>query len=181
MKALSILVLIAVAALIACNLPVAKGRNGASFTNAVAYNNYIVERQTEVVNRILAISEASEKNMDSTEQLLHTAVQTADSFLLDVKALSAYKGDSTFRNSAISMLTFYHQMLEKDFPLALAIQRKGPKMTIREYRRLGDIQRDIEEVETERNKRFYNAQQEFAQRNGLKLAENDLQRKLAAL
>lgn len=174
---LSLILLITVAA-VSCSLPVAQGANGTSFSTAVQYNDYIIERQSSVINHILSISKTAENDLEATEALLNSGVKLVDSVLLEVKGLSDYKGDSTFRNTAISMFGFYRRILDVDYREMVALRKKGEDLTIDDYWRLQQIQQSLAEEETERDKHLHNAQQEFAERNGMRLTKNALQSKI---
>jgi hypothetical protein len=178
MRTLLVLILLSTVAVVSCSLPVARGANGSSFSTAVQYNDYIIERQSSIINHILDISKTAESDLDSTEALLNGGVKLVDSVLLEVKGLSAFNGDSTFRNTAVSMFGFYRHILDVDYREMVALRKKGEDITAEEIKRLQEIQQNLQEEETERDKHLHNAQQEFAERNGMRLAQNALQQKI---
>ena len=161
-----------------CSLPSATGPYGTSFSTPIEYNDYIIARQTSIINHILDISKTAQTDLQATEALLNQGVKLADSALLDVKGLPAFNGDSTFRNRAISMFHFYRQVFDVDYREMVAIRKKGDHITVEDVQRLDAIQARLTEEETERDKHFQNAQQEFAERNNLRLGENELQKKI---
>jgi adenylate cyclase class IV len=60
----------------------------------------------------------------------------------------------------------------------VAIRKKGDHITVEDVQRLDAIQARLTEEETERDKHFQNAQQEFAERNNLRLRTNEIQEKI---
>ena len=161
-----------------CSLPSATGPNGTSFSTPIEYNDYIIARQTGIINHILDISKTAQTDLPATEALLNQGVLLADSVLLDVQGLPPYNGDSTFRNRAISMFHFYRQVFDVDYREMVAIRKKGDNITVEDFQRLDAIQARLTEEETERDKHFHNAQQEFAEKHHLRLGENELQKKI---
>lgn len=178
MKALTASLLIGTALALSCSLPVAQGRNGAQFATALEYNNYIIERQAGVINHILDISKTAETDLNATEHLLNKGVSLADSVLADVQGLSDFKGDSALRNTAVAMFAFYRKVFDGDYREMIAIRKKGEDLTGEDLLRLQQLQQDLQQEESERDKRFHNAQQDFAERNHLRLGNNDLQKKI---
>ena len=180
MRTLLVLILAGTTTLLSCSLPVAQGQNGASFSTPVQYNDYIIERQSGVINHILDISKTAENDLAATEALLNSGVKLVDSVLVEVKGLSDFKGDSTFRNTAVSMFGFYRRILDVDYREMVAIRKKGEDLTIEDIQRLQQIQQSLAEEETEHDKHLHNAQQEFAEHNGMRLTKNALQGKIDA-
>lgn len=178
MRTLLLLLLVGTAALHSCSLPVAQGRNGETFTTALEYNNYIIERQNGVIYHIIDFSKMAEVDLEVTEMLLNRGVKLTDSVLTDVKNLSAYKGDSSLRNAAVSMFTFYHKVFDEDYREMLTIRKKGTSASDDDYLRLQQIQQRLEQEEGEKDKYFHNAQQDFAEKNGMRLRENELQKSI---
>lgn len=178
MKALIASALICATILLSCSIPVAEGRNGARFATALEYNNYIIERQSGVINHIIDLGKMAETDLQATEALLTRGVALSDSVLADVKGLSDFKGDSALRNSAIVLFAFYHKVFDKDYREMIAIRKKGDAISEEDYQRLQLLQQGLVQEETERDKHFLNAQYDFAQRNNLRLGNNALQNKI---
>lgn len=178
MKTIIVSTLLCTALLLSCSIPVAQGRNGAQFATALEYNNYIIERQSGVIYHIMDVTKMADKDLHTTEMLLNRGVALADSVLADVKGLSDFKGDSALRNSAISMFSFYRKVFDSDYREMIAIRRKGDGITGEDYQRLQLIQLALEREESEKDKQFHNAQQDFATRNNLRLGHNALQQQI---
>jgi hypothetical protein len=158
--------------------PVAQGRNGARFATALEYNNYIIERQSGVIYHIMDLTKMADVDLQTTELLINRGVVLTDSVLADVRGLSDFKGDSTLRNSAIDMFTFYRKVFDNDYREIVAIRKKGDALTGDDYQRLLLLQQGLEQEESEKDKHFHNAQQDFATRNHLRLGNNALQKQI---
>jgi hypothetical protein len=114
----------------------------------------------------------------TTELLINRGVVLTDSVLADVRGLSDFEGDSTLRNSAIDMFTFYRKVFDSDYREIVAIRKKGNALTGDDYQRLLLLQQGLEQEESEKDKHFHNAQQDFATRNHLRLGNNALQKQI---
>jgi hypothetical protein len=180
MKAFIAATLLCTTLLISCSIPVAQGRNGAQFATALEYNNYIIERQSGVIYHIIDLTKMVDVDLQTTETMVNRGVALTDSVLADVKGLSDFRGDSALRHSAIVLFSFYRKVFDKDYREIIAIRKKGDDITEEEYQRLQLIQQGLELEETERDKHFHNAQQDFAARNNLRLGDNALQKQLDA-
>jgi hypothetical protein len=178
MKAFIASVLLCTTSLLSCSIPVAEGRNGARFATAQEYNNYIIERQSGVIYHIIDLTKMVDVDLETTEMLVDRGVSLADSVLADVKSLSDFKGDSALRNSAIDMFAFYRKVFDNNYREIVAIRKKGDAITEDDYLRLQELQHELEVEETKRDKVFHNAQQDFAERNNLRLGENALQKQI---
>lgn len=178
MKAIIVSSLLCTSLLLSCSIPVAQGRNGARFATALEYNNYIIERQSGVIYHIMDLTKKAEADLETTEMLINRGVALTDSVLADVKGLSDFKGDSALRNSAIDMFSFYRKVFDNDYREIMAIRKKGDAVTGDDVLRLQLIQQGLEREESEKDKHFHNAQQDFAERNHLRLANNALQQKI---
>lgn len=178
MKTLIASALFLTSLLCSCSIPVAEGRNGVRFATALEYNNYIIERQSGVITHIMDLGKMAETDLQATEAQLDKGVALADSVLADVKGLSDFKGDSALRNSAIVLFAFYHKVFDKDYREMIAIRKKGEALSEEDYQRLQFLQQGLVQEESERDKHFLNAQQDFAVRNHLRLGNNALQKQI---
>ena len=164
--------------LIACNTPSNKEKKGTFFDNAVAYNDYIIQRQTSVIDHILLVSEAMAVSADSVDQLLKEGVAITDIAIADVKEMGPFKGDTVFRNSALANFDFYRTLFTTDYKSIVEINKKGEAATGDDFQRIDSIQTAIMDKESELDKRLHNAQADFAQKNRMSLPENELQKKV---
>jgi hypothetical protein len=159
--------LVVATCLYSCEISVAKGRNGASFKNAIEYNDYIVGRQQKVARFIDHFVRASSVSSDSALVVLDKSAQETDGFLKDIAAMSDFKGDSAFRNAAVQTFTFYKRILSEDYKKLMQINTNGEEAS--EMDGVNTISDNLTVEEAELDKRFQNAQSDFALKNNMRL------------
>jgi hypothetical protein len=176
MRYFPIVVVILLFSITACNKPV-KGRNGVTYKSAVQYNDYIVGRQTKLMQQILDFSKAADKNIDSAEKMLNKSVDATAVMAEEIKSMPAYKGDSSMRDAAAKSFGFYKNVFQNDYSRIIQIRKKGVNMTSEDITEMRDIVDKITREEEGFDKSFHNAQKSFADKNNMKLMENDMQKK----
>ena len=175
MKYVSIVIALVIG-IIACNQPV-KGRNGVTYKSAVQYNDYIVSRQTKLMQHILDFSKAASNNLDSAEKMLTEFTNETTQTVEDIKGMPAYKGDTSLRDAAVRSFNFYKNVFQNDYTRIIQIRKKGYEMTNEEVEEMQRIVDKITREEDGFDKSFHNAQKSFADKNNMKLAENEMQKK----
>ena len=163
--------------IVACNSEV-KGKNGVVYKNAEQYNDYIIKRQTNIINAIMDIVKAADIDVDSAEMILNNAVREIDEALNKIEGMPAYKGDSALRDAAISLFRFYKDVFGNDYKQLLDIRRKGENMTAEGGTEMQEIVDRMSKKEEKYDRDFRKAQLEFAKNNNLKLTENEMQKKI---
>ena len=156
----------------------AKGPNGVTYKNAVEYNDYIVGKQTKVMQNILAFGQIAQSNPDSANKMLDRYAMETEGFIRDIKGMPAYKGDSTLRNAAINTFSFYKKIFENEYKRILKLNEN---MTEEASTEANGIIESITQDEEKLDKAFHNAQAEFAKKNNIKLIENSMQKKMDEL
>ncbi len=164
----------------ACNKPV-KGKNGVTYKDAVAYNDYIVSRQTVLMKNVLAFGKAAELDLDSAENMLREYVKDTERMIVELKDMPPYKGDSTLRDAAVNSFTFYRRVFGDDYMQLLALRKKDTDMTESDIEEMDKIVDKISKEEEGFDKTFHNAQRDFANRNKMKLRENEMQKEIDKL
>jgi hypothetical protein len=167
----SLLYFIAIVAFIgSCNTaPSATGRDGIKFKTPVEYNDYIISRQLKIVGLINQFATASNVNIDSANAVLQRSSVMAGEYLADVNGLTSYNGETTFKNAAVNSFAFYKRIFEQEYKELLAINAKGDGVDENDRERAIAITQAISAEEAELDKRFINAQKDFAQKNKLEL------------
>ena len=176
MRNLSAVFFILVLSIIACNQPV-KGRNGVTYKSAVQYNDYIVGRQSKLMQHVLDFAKAAAISLDSAETMLAEYTRETASTIEDIKGMPAYKGDTSLRDAAVRSFSFYKNVFQNDYTRIIQIRKKGDEMTIEE---MGEMQRIVDNITREEkgfDESFHNAQDKFAKKNNMKLSENEMQKK----
>ena len=176
MRYLSAIVVVLVFSIIACNNP-AKGRNGVTYKSAVQYNDYIVSRQTKLMQNVLDFVKVTETNLDSAEKMLVNYTGETATTIEDIKGMPAFKGDTSLRDAAVRIFSFYKNVFQNDYSRIINIRKKGDEMTTEDIDEMEKIVDKITREEEGFDKSFHNAQKSFADKNHMKLSENEMQKK----
>jgi hypothetical protein len=176
MRNLSAIFFILVFSIIACNQPV-KGRNGVTYKSAVQYNDYIVGRQSKLMQHVLDFAKAAASDLDSAGKMLAEYTSETAATVEDIKGMPAFKGDTSLRDAAVRSFSFYKNVFQNDYTRILQIRKKGDEMTSEDMEEMQRIVDKITREEEGFDKSFHNAQKNFADKNNMKLAENEMQKK----
>lgn len=174
-KIISVGVLLAV--LIACNRPI-KGKNGVVYKNAAQYNEYIVSRQGVVIKNLLQFGKTARTDADSAYRLLDIYAVVTDSLISELRGMPPYKGDSAFRDAAISCFNFYKRVFEKDYKALLDVRNRTDLGLAESDSLLNDIKDRLGTEEEKMDKKFQQAQLRFVKDNHMQLSENSLQKEV---
>ncbi len=161
----------------ACNQPV-KGRNGQVYKSAAQYNDYIISRQTTLIKNVLDLSTIAQTDLDSADKMLDKYVVETDSMILNLNGMPPYKGDSSFRDAAIASFAFYKKVFGNEYKQLINIRKNGGDTTQEGIAEMSKIVDKITREEEKYDKAFHNAQKNFADKNHMKLAENEMQKKI---
>jgi len=167
-----VLVLFVVVGFMACNSP-EKGANGVTYKTPVEYNDYIIGKQTILLERIMKFADAAKVNLDSADKLLDKYSAEAEVMIKDIKGMPGFRKDTTFREAAVNSFTFYKKAFDDYYKKIIQIRKEGAADA--------DDQLDkVLEKLTAEEKRvdyaFRINQQSFAAKNKMKLKENSMQK-----
>lgn len=155
-----------------------KGANGVVYKSAVQYNDYIVNRQTTLVKRILEFGKIAGDDLDSAARYLSTIEKEAAVMLEELKGMPPYKKDSALRDAAIRSFTFYRRVLGDDYRRIIgAGQRPGATPEDAE-KEINGIVEGLSAEEDKLDKAFQQAQRNFADRHNMRLKENSIQKQV---
>jgi hypothetical protein len=170
-----LLLLLTGTAIASCKQAV-KGTNGVSYDSAVEYNDYIVERQTNLMRNVLEFGNMNGAEMDTAETHLRRYARQAKEMIVEIKGMPAYNGDSAFRDAALKSFHFYLDIFEKDYLDVLAIHKKGrERITAGDVAEANRILEKIGNEEKAHDAAFRKAQENFAEKNHIKLTDNRIQ------
>jgi hypothetical protein len=156
-----------------------KGKNGVTYKSAIDYNDYIINRQTSLMKKVLDYSKISNDDLDSAEAVLKQSAKDAEKMIDEIKGMPAYKGDSSLRDAAIKSFTFYKHVFGKDYMDILNIRKKGEEnITEEDVAAVDKIVETISKEEEVLDKVFHKAQQDFADRHKMKLITNKTQKEI---
>ncbi len=172
-----LVIIILVCGIIACDQPAVKGRNGVTYKSAVQYNDYIVGRQAKLIQHVLDFAKAAENDLDSAEKMLDLYTGETARTVEEIKGMPPYKEDSSLREAAVRSFGFYKNVFQNDYSRIITIKKKGVDMTNEDIEEMKKIVDKITRDEEGFDKSFHNAQKNFADKNHMKLIENEMQKK----
>jgi hypothetical protein len=170
------LICVIVCGFIACDKPVT-GRNGVRYKSAVQYNDYIVSRQTRLMQNVFDFSNAADKNLDSAEKMLDIYTAEAIKTIEEIKGMPPFKRDSSLREAAVSSFDFYRKVFMDDYRRIINLRKKGEKMNVDDIKELKDMVEKITLDEEGLGETLQKAQKNFADNNNMKLMKNAIQKK----
>ena len=156
----------------ACNSP-EKGENGVTYKTPVEYNDYIIGKQTILLEKIMKFADAAKVDLDSADKLLDKYALEATDVLKDIQGMPGFRKDTTFRQAAVNSFTFYKKAFTNYYKDIVRIRKEAADDAD------AQIDKVLEKltVEEERvDKAFHNAQKDFATKNKMKLMENKMQK-----
>lgn len=149
--------------------------NGIKFSSAVEYNNYIVDKQTDVANQILGFS--SVKELDKKEEIIDATIPKLTQHIKDIQNMPAWKGNVEFRNNSATLFIFYKDIFSTSYKRIIEIQKDGV-ITDKEKTEIQKITTDINTREAKLDVAFSKAQHNFASQNNMTIQANPLQNKV---
>jgi hypothetical protein len=162
--------------IISCNQSI-KGRNGVTYKSASQYNDYIVNRQTKLLEHVLDFAKAADKNADSAQKMLDHYTIEAGTMLDEINGMPAYKGDSSLRKAAALSFGFYKNLFQNDYSRIITIRKKGAGITPDDITEMKSIVAKITRDEEGFDNSFHTAQKNFADQHHMKLIENENQKR----
>lgn len=163
---------------ISCKDKAPRGANGVSFASALDYNAYIVDRQTSLRQDLVEFVRVTQSNLDSGEVMLNKSVRTTEQMIRELKGMPAYKGDSAFRDAAVSAFGFYRQKFDNDYRQIIQIRKRADGFTPTADMEIAAIVAKIKRQEKEYDTRFKETQNEFARKNDILLMTTKKQQDL---
>ena len=170
------LLLIITATTIACKQPV-KGKDGKVYKDAVEYNDYIINRQSAIMQDVIDFLKVSETNLDSARKMLNDYAVKIEKMVEEIKGMPPYKGDSVLRDAAVGSFGFYKKMFQNEYKQIIDIRLSSNGQTEDAVAEMDRIVDKITVEEEKFDKVFHNAQGDFARKNNIRLSENDMQKK----
>ncbi len=175
-KIASVLFLLVTLFLTACDRPV-KGKNGEVYASAVSYNDYIVNRQTEVMKVIFQVSDEMKTDPNAADQTLNTAVALINKNITEIEGMPEWKGSTSLRDNALALFQFYKVAFGNYYRRIIAIQKDG-EVTPAEETEMKQLVSKIDDSEGPLDEKFQKAQQDFSSQNGMRIEKNEMQDKI---
>ena len=105
-----VLVLFVVVGFMACNSP-EKGANGVTYKTPVEYNDYIIGKQTILLERIMKFADAAKVNLDSADKLLDKYSAEAAIMIKDIKGMPGLEKILLSERLLLILLPFTKKLL----------------------------------------------------------------------
>lgn len=177
MKYLVITLLVA-SSLLSCKNSKVKGKNGVTYDNAVEYNDFIVNRQTTLMKKVVDFGKTAGVSVEAAKDSLKVYARQAGTMLNEIKGMPPFKNDSTLRDAAVESFTFYKRIFEKDYLDILELYSKGDAKTEEDIAATDEIIARITKDEADLDGPFQQAQKDFAKKNKIELRNTTEQKSL---
>ena len=127
------------------------------------------------MQHVLDFTKAAEYKPDSAEKMLERYTSETALALEEIKDMPPYKGDSSLRDAAARSFGFYKNVFQDDYSRIIRIRKKREEMTAEDLDEMKRIADKIIREEEGFDKSFHNARKSFADKNHMKLMENEMQ------
>lgn len=149
-----------------------------TFSSSIRYNDYIINLQTRVYEKIIALVKCFDTCDDKELRASYTAFgDEAKATIKEIKRLGDFNGNTDFRDKATDLFAFYVEVYEGAYKELIEIVISG-KMDAKTEKRMNAIVEEVSLKETALDNAFQTAQQKFASDNGMQIIENDMQKEI---
>jgi hypothetical protein len=151
-----------------------------TFSTPVAYNDYIVNSQNELIDLLLIFNDqVSADDAVKSDLLALTDAMTlkAKSLVTKVEAMGDYEGNWELRNSALELFRFYVKTFSTEYPEMIELIF-APELDEATLTKLNAILEKVTTEESFYDNKFAEAQQAFAKKHNIQLIENELQEEI---
>lgn len=142
--------------------------------SAVEYNDRIINHQNSISIAITEFTDAFANDSTLTqlraEAYLQIIAYTTQSAINDVSVMGAYQGDTTFRDAAINLFSFYLKSMREEY-LEIVHIIYNENATLEDYTRMNEIIDQITSEEGVYDAAFTKAQSAFAEKFGFTLID----------
>jgi len=179
MKKISLISIVFAVVLFVASCGTKKDPNKTYLATATDYNNFIVGEQTKIVQKMMSLSQMA--GVTTPEQMTQAQKETiaqCDTSINATKKLADFEGNVELRDGAVKLFEFYKSIISNEYAQMMTIVQKGAAITPDDTTQLGKIQRSIAEKEKSFDQTFQSAQKAFAEKNKMKIEENQLQKEL---
>lgn len=161
----------------ACREPM-KAKDGTVFKTAADYNDYIIARQTKVVQHIIDMGNKAETSPDTAYAYLDSYARQTDTIIDEINGMPPFKQDSMFRNAAVNSFRFYRKLFAESYRRILQIRRDGRETTEEGFNEIVAITDTIRREEEKLDRALHNAQSVFAGKYKMKMRPNEIQKEI---
>lgn len=173
----SVKLLLLLSLLQACKEPL-KAKDGTIFKSPADYNEYIISRQTRVIRNIIELGKLIEQHPDTASLFLGKYARLTDSVISDLRGMPPFKTDSAFRDAAIRSFTFYRSLFNEHYPRLLKVRMQNGTNTEEGINEIREVMEKIKREEEQLDKELHRAQNNFADRFGMQMRPNAIQKEM---
>ncbi len=173
MKKLFLMLTVAIG-FIACSSP-EKGPNGVTYKTPIQYNDYIIGRQTILLEKIMKFADAAKTDLDAADKLLDEYSADASVMIKEIKGMPAFRNDTAFREAAVNSFTFYKKAFDDYYKEIIRIRKEGAADADDQ---LDKVLEKLTAEEKRLDYAFRINQQSFAAKNKMTLMENKMQKQI---
>ncbi|MFY7990619.1 MAG: LIC11966 family surface protein [Fluviicola sp.] len=151
-----------------------------TFSSAQEYNDYIVNVQVSIGEKMLAFNDIVGDESATLEYAiseLNAMVAFTDDAIAKAAKITPFEKNIELKESALALFRFYRQILNEDYRKMVQIyfDTNLNEASLEEMQAILD---SISQREAPLDDRFQSAQQAFAERYNLELLENELQEEI---
>lgn len=151
-----------------------------TFSSAQEYNDYIVNVQVSIGEKMLAFNDIVGDENSTLEFViseLNTIVKFADDQIAKASKITPFEKNTELKESALALFRFYRQILNEDYRKMVTIFF-DPNLNEESLTEMEAILESISQREAPLDERFQTAQIAFAEKYNLELLENELQEEI---
>lgn len=147
-----------------------------------AYNDKLIGIQTSVIRKFLDMSTTfSSQDKAAIEVAYAKVLKATGEAVEEIKKVSPYDGDDTFRQKLQTLLEFYKSIAEIEYKEMIAIITKGAAITPEDQAKLEELSNSIKEREKVLDTEMSQAQKAFTSKFGVQLKANELQKDIDSM
>lgn len=149
-------------------------------TDAINYNDRVVEYQGKIIEKMLDLSNTFQNGnqavMDAKLKALQLQITES---LAGISQMKDFKGNTRLRDATIALFEFYQSIAGTEYPEIINILSLGAaNITESDQNRLLEIHKDITEREAKFDNELQAAQKEFALVYGIDIKANQYQEQI---
>ena len=153
-----------------------------SFSTAIDYNDYIINRQKDIYNFIFKMTDVAATEPAAAEKVINEAIPAIDKIIAEIKDMPPYKSDVSFRDAAVPLFEFYKATFDGAYREIIAINKKGDKKTKADVDKQQTLSDNLSKEEAVLDVAMKSAQTAFAVSNNMRVQANtDMQQKVDEL
>lgn len=138
------------------------------------YNQYIMKQQENITLKFLAYNSAAShgKRAKKVEKLREKLLDEVQESRMNISSMPKFKGDGSFRDSSVSFLKMYFNVLNEDYAKIVNMEEIA-EQSYDEMEAYLMLQEAIDKKLEDANERMSKAQKDFAAKNNMTLVAGE--------